>query len=51
MAKNNYHTGKYFHYISMEEYAKYYNSIERYFKYRDIILTKKQIQKKSKLRI
>lgn len=33
-------------FISMEEYAKYYNSIERYFKYRDIILSKKQIQKK-----
>ena len=33
-------------YISMEEYARYYNSIERYFKYRDIILSKKQIQKK-----
>lgn len=32
--------------ITMEEYARYYNSIERYFKYRDIILSKKQIQKK-----
>lgn len=33
-------------YISMDEYAKYYNTIERYFKYRDIILSKNEIRKK-----